>query len=209
MISLDDPAGPLSDFTPIKGVLYGTSFGGVDTFCQGTVYSFDTSGKVKVIHHFGKRFGCTPDGGYPVGDLIAENGVIYGTTYYGGTSSNCAGGGAVQCGAVFSITPSGKDHVIHSFGNGADGYWPTAGLTPMKGLFYGVTSTGGTGENGSCGILFSITPSGQETILHDFAASGSDGCSPLGGLVALNGTLYGTTVTNGLHYTGTVFAYTP
>jgi uncharacterized repeat protein (TIGR03803 family) len=141
--------------------------------------------------------------------LIVDNGVFYGTTYEGGKSSNCAGGGAVQCGAVFSITPSGSEKVIHSFGKGADGIWPTAGLTPLHGVFYGVTSSGGTGEYGNCGILFSITPSGHETILHDFAGGTQDGCSPLGGLVALNGTLYGTTVTNGLYDAGTVFAFTP
>jgi uncharacterized repeat protein (TIGR03803 family) len=57
--------------------------------------------------------------------------------------------------------------------------------------------------------LFSVTPSGQETILHNFGTGKSDGCSPQGGLVALHGTLYGTTVGWGAHGEGSVFAFTP
>lgn len=201
------PAGPLSNFTPLNGLLYGTTAGGPQTFCTGTVYSVDSGGQVKVVYYFGVPSGCS-NGDSPVGDLVVDNAVLYGATYYGGTGANCAG--ALKCGAVFSITSSGKESVIYSFQGAPDGYWPTAGLTLLNGKLFGVTSWGGSGSgSGICGILFKVTTSGQETILHNFGNGNHDGCSPVGGLVALHGTLYGTTSGGGLHGAGTVFAFTP
>ncbi|MFY9666127.1 MAG: choice-of-anchor tandem repeat GloVer-containing protein [Candidatus Cybelea sp.] len=206
VVNFNGPAGPLSNLIPVKGALYGSTYNGPDTFCSGTVYSLNDSGQVSVVHYFGGSYGCDPDGGYPAGDLVYENGALYGTTYYGGNGS-CAG--ALQCGTVFRVTPSGNEAVIYNFKGAPDGFWPTAGLTPLHGLLYGVTQWGGSGYYGICGILFSITASGQETILHNFAGGTQDGCSPTGGLVALHGTLYGTTSGSGLHNTGTVFSFTP
>jgi hypothetical protein len=51
------------------------------------------------------------------------------------------------CGTVFSITPGGKESVVHTFNDGtggADGIIPTAGLTELGGTLYGTTSAGGT-----------------------------------------------------------------
>ena len=47
-----------------------------------------------------------PDGGTPVAGLIVVNGVLYGTTTYGGTGSAC---GSQGCGTIFSITTAGKE----------------------------------------------------------------------------------------------------
>jgi len=80
-----------------KGNLYGTtSIGG--TYFSGTVFKFDTSGKLTVLH----TFTGGADGSGPLGGLIMDKkGNLYGTTYNGGTSSNCSEG----CGTVFKLIP--------------------------------------------------------------------------------------------------------
>ena len=46
---------------------------------------------------------------------------------------------------------------------------------------------------------------GSEKMLHSFGY-GSDGATPLAGLIDVKGTLYGTTSAGGAHGDGTVFA---
>jgi uncharacterized repeat protein (TIGR03803 family) len=90
----------------------------------------------------------------------------------------------------------------------------------LNGTLYGTTSLRGGGkcpnnQGGGCGTVFSITPSGQETVLYGFAAA-PDGSHPEARLLNVNGTLYGTTVGGGSHENcrysfgcGTVFSITP
>jgi hypothetical protein len=48
------------------------------------------------------QFKCAPDGEGPIPGLVIDaNGVLYGTTALGGTSSECSLG----CGTVFSLSP--------------------------------------------------------------------------------------------------------
>ena len=68
---------------------------------------------------------------------------------------------------------------------------------------------------GGCGVIYSISTSGVETILHRFAG-GSDGANPVANLINVTGTLYGTTPNGGdlsvdceNYGCGTVFALTP
>ena len=96
--------------------------------------------------------------------LIDVNGVLYGTTWEGGTN---------QSGIAFSITTSGTVTVLHSFGAGchpgkqcSDGVGPSAGLLDVKGTLYGVTHGGGTHASGT---VFSLTTSGSEKVLHSFS----------------------------------------
>jgi uncharacterized repeat protein (TIGR03803 family) len=95
--------------------------------------------------------------------------------------------------------------VLYGFQGGNDGAGPIAGLINVNGTLYGTTYGGGRG-----GTVFSITPSGVETVLHHFECA-SDGCFPYGGLTDLRGTLYGTTSTGGANgdTAGTVFSITP
>jgi uncharacterized repeat protein (TIGR03803 family) len=101
--------------------------------------------------------------------------------------------------------------ILHSFYfNGSDGYWPDGGVIfDGKGNLYGTTTYGGAygcSEDG-CGTVFEITPSGTETILHSFGASG-DGSHPYGSPVWEKGNLYGTTTEGGEYGNGTVFELT-
>ena len=140
------------------------------------------------------------------GGLIDVNGVLYGTTAYGGNFRSKAG-------TVFSITTSGTEHVLHSFGRirkgKRDGKVPVASLIDVGGVFYGTTINGGAYDDGT---VFSITASGRERVLHNFDYSGSDsdGARPFASLISVNSTLYGTTVDGGTPYFtdggGTVFS---
>ncbi|MFZ0363198.1 MAG: choice-of-anchor tandem repeat GloVer-containing protein [Candidatus Cybelea sp.] len=125
------------------------------------------------------------------------NGTLYGTTTNGG-AGNCADG----CGTVFSITPTGKYHLLYSFAAGHDGEYPYSGLIDVNGKLYGTTFGGG---RRGVGTVFSITTSGSEKVLHAFTAS--DGKYPQAGLINVNGKLFGTTQ-SGTHSHGTIFSIT-
>jgi uncharacterized repeat protein (TIGR03803 family) len=194
---------PAAGLIDVGGVLYGTTEGGGRG--AGTVFSLTTGGSESVLY----RFGSEPDGHDPVDALIAVNGLLYGTTYSGGSGS----------GIVFSVSTSGTETVLHVFGGGSsDGTEPMASLADLKGTLYGTTYEGGTAGYGT---VFSITTSGTETVLHSFGENyANDGAYPTAGLLAVKGTLYGTTYNGGVSepscysgygdcYWGTVFALTP
>jgi len=78
--------------------------------------------------------------------------------------------------------------VIYSFSDGIDGAVPLTGLINVGGTLYGTTWYGGLGG----GTIFSVTPSGTESVLvpfnyPTFAYS----------LINVGGTLYGTTLNGG------------
>ena len=150
--------------------------------------------KETVLHSFaGGAGGADPEAG-----LVAVNGMLYGTTYEGvGTGCNKNFG----CGTVFAIdAKTGAERVVYSFcsqPNCADGQYPFAGLIAVKGMLYGTTNFGGAYGYGTA---FALDPkTGAETVLHAFG-SGTDGFSPDGGLIAVKGTLYGTTDAGGVGY---------
>ena len=77
-------------------------------------------------------------------------------------------------------------------------------LQAADGNFYGTTSSGGSGGQGT---VFRITPTGELTVLHSFVTT--DGASPDAGLVqGADGNFYGTTSGGGSGI-GTVFQITP
>ena len=89
-----DAAGPNGGLALLNGKLYGTAGGGdycVQDFQCGTIFEVTTSGQERVLH----RFTGSPDGEYP-NALVAQNGVLYGTT---------DGGGTYQYGTAFSLSP--------------------------------------------------------------------------------------------------------
>jgi uncharacterized repeat protein (TIGR03803 family) len=197
---------PYARLKDVKGTLYGTTQQGGLRHGPGTVYRITTAGVFKRLFAFDRT-----DGAYPNAGLIDVNGTLYGTTEIGGDYSNryyCGLG----CGTVFAITPSGKEKVLHSFGNGKDGTYPLSGLVEVNGTLYGTTAYGGSGPCDrylvGCGTVFSITPGGKEKVLHNFAGTASDGEGPFAGLTNVGGTLYGTTYRGGAYGDGTVFSIT-
>src|ERR1700728_2077550 len=57
-------------------------------------------------------FKGNPDGFAPFEGLSAFNGMLYGTTFYGGAHNH---------GTAFAISTSGSEQVLHSFGPAPDG----------------------------------------------------------------------------------------
>jgi uncharacterized repeat protein (TIGR03803 family) len=186
---------PKAGLINVSGTLYGTTAQG--GACSGsggcgTVFKITTSGAETPLYAFQGQ----PDGANPVAGLVNVGGTLYGTTQYGGANGY---------GTIFSITTSGKETVLYSFSYGSgDGEFPQAGLINVKGTLYGTTTYGGAND---WGTVFSVTPSGAETLLHGFGESG-DGAMPVTGLVDVKGTLYGTTQSGGAHDSGTVYSIT-
>jgi uncharacterized repeat protein (TIGR03803 family) len=190
--SYGDGNHPSAALIDVKGTLYGTTeFGGA--YYQGTVFKVPSFGAYSVIYSFGVG---SADAAYPQAALIGLKGTLYGTTSIGGANGN---------GTVFSITPSGAEAVVHSFGGSADGANPVAPLIKVQGTLYGTTEYGGAYNDGT---VFSIAPSGAEAVLHSFGGSG-DGANPRAALIDVKGTLYGTTEYGGANGDGTVFSLTP
>jgi uncharacterized repeat protein (TIGR03803 family) len=139
------------------------------------------------------------DGSGPYDGLVRDGaGNLYGTTYRGG---------AFGSGAVFKVSATGTETVLHSFAGGADGANPYAGLIrDSVGNLYGTTLHGGTSSGG---IAFRLDKLGNETVLYNFGAVPTDGTEPMAGLIrdASTGNLYGTTYFGGASGAaqGTVF----
>jgi uncharacterized repeat protein (TIGR03803 family) len=168
-----DGAAPGGSLIDVNGTLYGTTgWGGTcktHSLGCGTVFSVTTAGEEKVLYRFAGH-----DGG-PTGALIDVNGTLYGTT----------------SGTVFSITTAGKEKVVCRF-DGKYGIEPSP-LTYLNGTFYGTMYFGGTKNYGT---VFSVTKAGGERVLYNFAGP-PDGALPTGGLLNVDGTLYGTTSSGG------------
>jgi uncharacterized repeat protein (TIGR03803 family) len=181
---------PQAALLNVNGKMYGTTCGG-GRGGNGTAFTITPSGDEHVITSFQLTGGAPPS----LGRLLDLNGTLYGTA---------GGGGKYGEGTVFSLSTSGKEKLLYSFKGGSkDGADPRGGLTAVKHTLYGTTKGGGAYGDGT---VFSITPSGTETVLHSF--TGSDGNLPQATLLNLNGTLYGTTHEGGAYNDGTVFSIT-
>ena len=174
------------------GNLYGTTQLGGDTQ-YGTVFKLEPSGVESVLHSF-----TSAEGNEPLSSLVRDRfGNIYGTTF---------SGGPVNTGGVFKLTPHGDCTFLHYFDGGVDGALPYAGLTlDANGNLFGTTYVGGSNNKG---VVFEISSSGSETILHNFIG-GNDGANPYSPLIRdAQGNLYGTTGRGGSTGNGTIFKVT-
>ena len=217
---------PQAGLVSAGGSLYGTTYGGC-----GTVYELSPPAvgggawTGTVISSFANG-GC----GSLAPVTVGPGGVLYGTTYAGGSGTGCSGVGG--CGTVFQLTPPGvaggawTEAVIYSFtGINGDGASPVAGVVLGKnGVLYGTTTYGGSATSGchdpstgafGCGTVFQLTPPASpggawtETILHSFTGQNGEGSIP-GPLTASPvGVLYGPTWSGGTAGKGTIFAIQP
>ncbi len=174
------------------GNLYGATFYG-GAASMGVVFKVSKSGKQTVLYSFPGK----PDAAHPGSDMLLDQaGILYGASYYGGTSG---------FGTIFKTTKSGQEKVLYSFEALPDGQYPGSGLIQDDaGNFYGTTGYGGDSDNGT---VFKISKSGKEKILHSF--NGTDGQNPFSTLIRDSaGNLYGTTSVGGASGMGTVFKLT-
>lgn len=147
---------------------------------------FPLSSSYEVVHRFGhhRTIGRDRGGAQPKSGLVDVNGTLYGTTETGGLN---------DAGTVYSIRTSGVKKTLYRFTSQPnDGADPVGDLLNVNGTLYGVTFNAQCGSHTFCstGTVYSVTPSGVETVLHTFDSGGDQ---PTAGLIDVSGTLYGTT----------------
>jgi len=176
------------------GNLYGTTpTGGTHGF--GGVFKITPAGAFNVIYNFdGTAAGKSPRSGITLG----TDGNFYGTT---------SGGGTVDGGVAFKLTPAKVLTVLHNFDSrpgSKDAYLLDAGLIQATdGNFYGVSAGGGA--NG-LGALYKITGAGTYSVLYSFVlATGSAPQTTL--RQHTNGKFYGETNAGGGNSLGTIFSF--
>src|SRR5579871_5562414 len=203
--------------------LYGTTTSGGDLACGsagcGTVFGLTTSGRNFHVLH---TFRGAQDGSTPKASLIVDDGSLFGTTEYGGSSA-CGGTG---CGTIFELTPSDGAPkygytLLYAFTGGSGGQFPVSALFINDDKnFLGTTTSGGDmsacGGNG-CGTIYGILYAGSSWeffVFNTFEGGATDGADRESGLVEANpkpgsqGGTYpyvGTTTLGGPYNLGTVY----
>lgn len=165
---------------------------------------------LEVLSEFTGANGANPRTGLVAG----ATGRLFGTTAAGGTNG---------AGTVFALTPPAtaaakwSAATLHAFADfGSTGYLgPQGGRLLVDGSdrLYGVTYGPDCVDGPNRGVAFRLAPSSSNPAVwtrQNLAAFvGSDGSTPSGGLVALNGRYYGTTVCGGATGNGTVYELAP
>jgi uncharacterized repeat protein (TIGR03803 family) len=125
------------------GFFYGTTGFGGTNLGFGTVFKISTNGDLTTLFNFHGT-----DGEEPSFRLIFGNdGKLYGTASFGGSSGNDPFGPGA--GSVFSITPDGTFSTLLLF-QGTNGSNPAASLAlGPDGNLYGTTGQGGPGGGGT------------------------------------------------------------
>ncbi|TAL06941.1 MAG: hypothetical protein EPO07_01090 [Verrucomicrobia bacterium] len=177
------------------GNFYGTSLSGGSNDL-GTVFRITTNGALTTLAVFTGTSGSFP-GESPLGGLVrGSDGLLYGTTEYGGTSDD---------GTIFRITTNGVFTSLFSFSH-TNGFDPEAGLVEgLDGRFYGTTYDypGGLATNQN-GTVFAITPGGAFEMVYAFDYT--NGPNPSADLtLGRDGNLYGSTVIGGSAGYGAIF----
>jgi len=181
-----DGANPAAGLLLSGGTLYGTTLNG-GSGGHGTVFSLGTNGPgftvLKSFPTLDPITGTNSDGANPAAALILSGSILYGTAQNGGT-------GVV--GTIFRVNTNGTGFAnIYSFTGGNDGANPAARLLLSGSTLYGTAANSGSLGNGT---VFSVSTNGTGfTPLHGFTGTGTDGSSPVAGLVLSGGMLFGTT----------------
>jgi uncharacterized repeat protein (TIGR03803 family) len=188
-----DGSSPLGSPVLSGSTLYGmTSQGG--TANLGTVFKTNADGTAfSVLHSF---TGAPGDGHFPSFSAL----LISGSSIYGMTAE----GGSADQGAIFRMNTDGTGFsVMHSFVPATgDGWDPNGSLILSGSTLYGMTRQGG----GGAGTIFEInTDGGGYSRMHTFAGGPGDGANPVGTLLLVGSTLYGTTPNGGADALGTLF----
>jgi len=193
-----------------NGYLYGTTYNGGVIWNVGAVYQLrEVSGVwiFSVIYNFlGDSLGQYPESGL----AVDATGNLYGTTYQGGS---------FNLGSVFKLTLGTNNtwtqKIIYSFKGYTkkDGAYPYyAGVTlDAQGNLYGTTYQGGSSaaNNLNYGTVYKLTAGTfKESVRWSFGTTG-DGSYPYHQAILVNGKLYGTTTSGGLHGGGVVYEVTP
>jgi uncharacterized repeat protein (TIGR03803 family) len=191
--------------------LYGTTYsGGVTGW--GTVYKMNTNGTgFSQLKSFSApnppNFnGTNSDGARPLDGVTVFSAPLqvdrlFGTTPYGGASSN---------GVVFALLVTGSGFTnLHNFNALDDFYNNVGGANPRGKLVVAGNTVYGTAEFGadSGGGIFAVATDGSDSNMRwIFGQIGNDGRVPVGGLTLVGSALYGTTQLGGNAGNGTIFS---
>ena len=189
-----------------KGVLYGTTSAG-GTSDMGTVYRYDAANGFQIVHSF---TGVNGEGASPFSGLSQDvNGVLFGTTPYGG-DPNCGGGYIAGCGTIYKLRPhNNKFTTVHTFQMG-QGIFPDGAPTVTANHLWTTTTDDSPGANyggapaalrkngksfhrvdtvGAYGFNSGLTtPDDQGNLYGVFSASAQAWGSPGGGIYRLSST---------------------
>ena len=194
--SIPDGSGPFGRLLYSNGTFYGNTLRGGKNGL-GAVYKVNASGKESVLYSF-----AGPPAGWPVPDCGAddqERSVLrhecerLRRRLWDGLEGQRVRRQATSC-IVSKMSRTAK---------------PRKGtLIALNGTFYGTTQFGGTY---GIGTVFKISASGAEKVVYSFNVNASplDGVYPVGDLIVVNGTLYGTTLNGGSSNHGTIFKISP
>ncbi len=183
----------------VGGMLFGTNAVGGGAPGAGTVFEIDpVTGVTNVIYKFtGANNGSNPGG------LLSANGILYGTTLFGGESSSSGNG----YGTVFSVDPATKtQRVVYSFSPGSGLTPEPNGLAAFNGALFLSTARGGSASRGNIVKIDPVTAAATE--IFSFG-SRAVGISPSSALIGVRSTLYGTTYVGGDADRGTLFSIDP
>ena len=189
------------------GNFYGTArIGGAGQ--QGTFFRITPTGVFTVLFTFNADpvVNATPaaSGAEPGAIIEGPDGNFYGLTEFGGVNMVKQPDGSYSQdaqGTLFRITPAGVLSVVHTFSI-AEGVsndissFPAALVQGTDGSFYGAGivpyDAAQQSNNAAPAVLYKVDQAGNLTILHEFAADGSDGSGVYGPFTAgPDGSFYG------------------
>jgi uncharacterized repeat protein (TIGR03803 family) len=127
------------------------------------------------------------DGALPEAALVGDAaGNFYGTTFAGGTAGE---------GTVYKIESTGEEKILFTFSNSNGSFPASALIQDQAGNLYGTADEG----PGGAGIVFKLSPQGEQTVLHAFQGGlDRNPRVPSGGLLMDKaGNIYGATVFGG------------
>src|ERR1043165_2025231 len=174
--------------------LYGTASGG-GANSDGTIYAYDFStSTLSAVADFSS--GTT--GSSPRSDLIVYSSKLYGTASDGGSNGY---------GNLFAFDPSTSGLTdIADFDFTTNGAYPYGGLAEDNGIFYGLSSDGGSNY---AGTLYEFDPS-TGTLSNDADLDYSTvGGNAQDAPTLFNGKLYALVYSGGASYSGTLIEYNP
>lgn len=207
--------GVAASLTEMNGYLFGTTLtGGTYGSCLGApgcgvVYGIRPDG---TDYHVLYRFPGGAGGAFAYTGLLASGGLLYGVTQFGGSGTSACG---LQCGVLYSVTPSGDESVLLDFTGGTSAVSPYGVPTMVDGTLYGVTSSGGDPNTECCGVVFKLSEKSRAIVLHRFVQNYAQPVDPEADLKYSGGLFYGTSQLGGYTRTcpsydgcGTVFSVT-
>ncbi len=162
---------------------------GFPVVMAGMLASGTHAGVLQPLHVFNSIDGQNPQGTLTFG----ADGLLYGTTSYGGANGN---------GTIFKMTTNGAFTPVISFLSATNGANPYGRLLLSGSLLYGTTANGGPHGHG---VAFNYDGT-NVNVLNDFPDTTDDGNAPNAGLCdGLDNELFGTTIGGGGHGNGAVY----